>query len=275
MTLAIAAALLALMGDSVRSYEQPNVLLIVAEDMSISIGACGDHTELTPHLDALAREHSSVFCTTYATSPNCSPSRSSMLTGVFPHANGQLGLANAGWRIRDAIDTLPEILHRRGYRNGATYKIHVAPEARLRRAFDRFVDWAEVPATDSLALAEQMSKFIKSVDSTSNDVHRPWFWMFNLFDTHRPLNGLWANPSHERPRFDDDQLGNVSAAFEFLGRDFATRRMLSDIRLYYRGLSASMPLSDTRWMHCESYRHSTILWSFSRLTTDRHLRVPS
>lgn len=235
--IAIAAASLALMVDSVRSYEQPNVLLIVAEDMSNSIGPCGDFTAPTPHLDALARDQSSVFCTTYATSPNCSPSRSSMLTGVFPHANGQLGLANAGWRIRDAIDTLPEILHRRGYRNGATYKIHVAPEARLRRSFDRFVEWSEVPATDTAALALQMTKFVKSIETTAaTNVHKPWFWMFNLFDTHRPLNGLWANPSHERPRFDDDQLGNVSAAFEFLGRDFATRRMLSDIRLYYRGV---------------------------------------
>jgi N-sulfoglucosamine sulfohydrolase len=213
-------------------YEAPNVLLIVAEDMSTSIGPCGDHTVATPHLDQLASAStSSVFCNAYATSPNCSPSRSSILTGVYPHANGQLGLANAGWRIDDAIPTLPEVLRQRKYRSGVTYKIHVAPETRLRHSFDRFVEWSEVPATDTATLAQRMKEFVLSIGE-----RRSWFWMFNLFDTHRSPNGQWIDRANERPRFDGAQLANLSAAFAFLGRDFASRRLLSDIALYYRAV---------------------------------------
>ena len=41
----------------------------------------------TPHLNALA-DQSFVFENTYVTQPVCAPARSSIMTGLYPHANG-------------------------------------------------------------------------------------------------------------------------------------------------------------------------------------------
>jgi hypothetical protein len=98
-------------------------------------------------------------------------------------------------------------------------------------AFDRFVEWDEVPATDTATLALRMKEFVHSLGE-----RRSWFWMFNLFDTHRSPGGRWINQQGERPRFDGAQLANLSAAFSFLGHDFASHRLLTDIGLYYRAV---------------------------------------
>ena len=64
----------------------PNILLIVADDLGYSdLGAFGSEIP-TPNLDALAKE--GVRLTNFTTSSTCSPTRTSLLTGVVPHKAG-------------------------------------------------------------------------------------------------------------------------------------------------------------------------------------------
>ena len=72
-----------------------NVLLITADDMGTQLGCYGDKAIDTPHVDQLASE-GRVFDNAYVAQASCSPSRSAMFTGLYPHANGQYGLLNAG-----------------------------------------------------------------------------------------------------------------------------------------------------------------------------------
>lgn len=58
---------------------------------------------------------STTYLNAFCTSPNCSPSRSSLLTGLFPHQNGHFGLANvgpdpSGWQLKSDIKTLPQLM---------------------------------------------------------------------------------------------------------------------------------------------------------------------
>lgn len=118
-----------------------NVLLITADDMGLQLGCYGDKAIDTPHLDQLARE-GRVFDNAYVAQASCSPSRSAMFTGLYPHANGQYGLLNAGvgFQLHEPLRrrTLPALLKRFGYRTGIIGKLHVGPEksfpfdARLR-----------------------------------------------------------------------------------------------------------------------------------------------
>lgn len=63
---------------------QPNVLFILADDLSWSDPACYGHTQHeTPHLDRLARE-GLRFTQAYAAAPICSASRAALLTGKTP-----------------------------------------------------------------------------------------------------------------------------------------------------------------------------------------------
>jgi arylsulfatase A-like enzyme len=68
-----------------RGTDQPNVLVIVADDLGYAdIGAYNDDTFYeTPHIDSLARR-GMMFTDGYAANPVCSPSRYSLLTGRAP-----------------------------------------------------------------------------------------------------------------------------------------------------------------------------------------------
>jgi arylsulfatase A-like enzyme len=65
----------------------PNVLLLVADDLSPRIGAYGDAVARTPHLDALARE-GVRYTRAFAVAGVCAPSRAGLLLGMHPIAVG-------------------------------------------------------------------------------------------------------------------------------------------------------------------------------------------
>lgn len=73
--------------------EKPNILLIVADDLGFSdLGAFGGEIE-TPNLDDLAI--SGIRLTNFYASPNCSPTRSMLLTGQDNHYVGMGAMAEA------------------------------------------------------------------------------------------------------------------------------------------------------------------------------------
>jgi arylsulfatase A-like enzyme len=61
---------------------RPNVVWLVAEDMSPWLGCYGDRTVPTPNCDRLARE-GVRYANAFATSPVCAPARSSLITGMY------------------------------------------------------------------------------------------------------------------------------------------------------------------------------------------------
>ena len=71
-----------------------NVLLIVCDDLNDFEGVFGGHPQAqTPHMDSLAAE-SVQFVNAHTNAPICGPSRSSFLTGIYPHNSGVYGFDN-------------------------------------------------------------------------------------------------------------------------------------------------------------------------------------
>lgn len=103
---------------------RPNVLLIQADQFRWDcLGAAGHPDVRTPHLDRLAAD-GVRFTEAFCPLPICTPSRYSLLTGLYPHQHG-------GWTnhctIAPAIDTFPRALRRDGYRTAAVGKMHFTP----------------------------------------------------------------------------------------------------------------------------------------------------
>jgi len=125
--------------------EQPNVLLVLTDQHRLEAVGCYAETPCrTPNLDRLA-DRGVRFETAYTTCPVCTPARSSVATGQFPHATGLTG--NVGNQTT-AFHTLPDAPHllsrrldRAGYGLGYTGKWHLAPPSgRLfGREFESFM----------------------------------------------------------------------------------------------------------------------------------------
>lgn len=115
---------------------KPNVLLIFSDQQHWQ--ACGfmDPFFETPHLDALAKE-SVVFERSFCTTPQCSPSRSSLLTGFYPSRTGVMGnVGAAGGAALDQPTLAPE-LQAAGYRTGYFGKWHLGDQAQACAGWDR------------------------------------------------------------------------------------------------------------------------------------------
>ncbi|MEO9964185.1 MAG: sulfatase-like hydrolase/transferase [Reichenbachiella sp.] len=79
------------LSSNVFSQNKPNVRLIIADDLGVDLPMYGDSAVSVPELSSLVEE-GILFKNAYVTQANCSPSRSSIITGLYPHQNGQLGL---------------------------------------------------------------------------------------------------------------------------------------------------------------------------------------
>jgi len=68
--------------------DRPNIIILLADDLGkTDISHYGGETAQTPNIDAIG-EHGVTFTDAYCTSPICSPSRASMLTGRYQQRFG-------------------------------------------------------------------------------------------------------------------------------------------------------------------------------------------
>ena len=115
---------------------RPNLLfLFTDEQRADTMSAYGNTAIHTPNLDRLASQ-STVFDQAYVTQPVCTPSRSSILTGLWPHANGCT--AN-NIPLRPDTPCLPEMLASGDYATAYHGKWHLGDELYAQHGFDEWV----------------------------------------------------------------------------------------------------------------------------------------
>lgn len=159
--------------------QQPNVLLIVSEDNGPELGCYGDPYVKTPRLDRLAAE-GVRFENAFVPYSVCSPSRACFLTGLYPHQNGQIGLATHKYAMYRKWPNMVSLLKEAGYRTGYIGKIHVNPESAFPIDF-RAIPGANFHNRPVQKYAEQAAKFINASET-------PFFLSINYPDAHFPLH---------------------------------------------------------------------------------------
>ena len=126
-----------------------NVVLIFCDDLGYGdLGCYGSTVNRTPNIDRLAAE-GRRFTDFYSSSPVCTPSRASLMTGCYPRRVGLHEDATGHWvlipRSRRGLNpeetTLPEILKTAGYATACIGKWHLGDQVQhlpIAHGFDKY-----------------------------------------------------------------------------------------------------------------------------------------
>ncbi|SMD33844.1 Arylsulfatase A [Reichenbachiella faecimaris] len=176
--------------------QQPNILWITCEDISPALSMYGDSTAQTPNLDRLAAE-STIYTEAYATVGVCAPTRSSIITGMYPISIGtqhmRTGRDMAGWGSRDysspseAVDV-----------NGEAIPLYSAVIPAKVKCFTEYLRKAGYFCTNNPKTDYQFAAPVTAWDENGYQAHwkhrregQPFFSVFNINVSHESF--LWKN----------------------------------------------------------------------------------
>lgn len=159
----------------------PNILLITLDDMNWDSPSCygGILDDLTPNIDNLAKS-GILFTNAYVQASNCSPSRTVIQTGLYPHQSGMRGF----YYVKPNNNTLPEILKKQGYFTGVINKLSdssLSPD--FKRYWDEIFGFKGGEARSAKAYKAQLTSFLKNVE----DSKKPFYCVVNIADPHKPF----------------------------------------------------------------------------------------
>lgn len=166
--------------------------MIVADDMNWDTPGCfgGAAPDITPNIDRLATE-GIRFMHAYVNISICTPSRSVILTGLYPSNNGAEGFQ----RIRPDTETLPAVLNEAGYLSGI-----IGKPLRQQELFRWSVTYRWQGTGDEDLWGRDPGvyrRFAKDFFAMAKTSKQPFFLMANSHDPHRPFAGGQATRRHE------------------------------------------------------------------------------
>tara|TARA_R110002073_G_scaffold202032_1_gene361363 strand:- start:16176 stop:17732 length:1557 start_codon:yes stop_codon:yes gene_type:complete len=172
------APILSLCSLSTLVAAERNVIFIITDDESPTLGCYGDPVAKTPAIDAIAAD-GMLFRNAFATTASCSASRSVVMSGLHNHRNGQFGHQHHYHKFASFHDVvglaMPQVMKNAGYRTGQIGKYHVAPEAVYH-----FETYLKGNPRNAVEMANASSDFI-----TDSSDDRPFFLYFATSDPHR------------------------------------------------------------------------------------------
>ena len=182
-----------------------NVLLLMSDQhRRDAIGVAGDTVARTPNLDALAR--SSVrFTSAYCSNPVCTPSRASLLTGLYTH-NHQAWSNTTPWPFEHK--TMAHYFGRAGYMTGLVGKMHFVDAQ--THGFDYrldFNDWYQYLGPKTKLYADELSRAnsgsgLPQIDDLWRDFGDPWKGAREIDDREGPVAVGRASKIPEQDHFE-------------------------------------------------------------------------
>lgn len=106
-----------------------NILLFIGDNLGKDLGCYGNPIIKTPNIDRLSRDSVRFSHAFTAVNASCSPSRSTIYTGLYNHTNGQYGLEHPPHNFKTHlwVKSVPNILNTMGYHTGLIGKYNLGP----------------------------------------------------------------------------------------------------------------------------------------------------
>lgn len=160
---------------------QPNAIFFIADDVSFDdLGCYGNASARTPNLDRLATG-GLKFEEAYLTASSCSPSRSSIITGRYPHNNGRASELHQP--IAAHLPWFPRLLREAGYYTALVGKNHMSSEPPVvgQAAPPTAFDW--IHNGNGPDNKGGHATWVQTVQERPKD--QPFFFWFASLDAHR------------------------------------------------------------------------------------------
>jgi len=208
--------------------DRPDVIVILADDLGFSDLASYGGEIPTPNLDRLAARGARM--SSFTTTPRCSPTRASLLTGRHSHEVG-IGVLTRTVGYRGSLDpdvpTVAGLLADVGYLTSLTGKWHLSADVRepnetwpTRRGFEDFYgimgggtsyfnpkafyrgeEPVDVPVDDAFHLTDALTDHALEVVDRAAREERPYFLYLAYTAPHWPLQAHEADISPHRGRY--------------------------------------------------------------------------
>ncbi|MDD2797151.1 MAG: sulfatase [Bacteroidales bacterium] len=158
--------------------KRPNIVVFIADDAGMDFGCYGNPNISTPNIDKLARD-GIRFQNAFLTSPQSSPSRTSMLSGKFAHTIGTEDLHSG---LDNKTSILPKYLHQGGYTTAYMLKTHWGDNG--DKQWDYHIEGNYLPNQGPLeeGIFQNYTRFLDQHKSS------PFFLWVGFVDPHRPYN---------------------------------------------------------------------------------------
>ncbi len=231
--------------DSTANF-RPNIVYIHSHDSGRYLSPYGQSVP-TPNLQRLAQE-GILFRKAFSAAPTCSPSRAALLTGLYPHSSGMLGLAHRGFSLNDYQQHIVHTLKPAGYTSVLAGLQHVAkvPET---IGYDKILPHKD---TSAVHVAPAAVAFLDRRPAS------PFFLDIGFFETHR-----------EYPEATPEDKANYSPLPRPIPDTAATRgdfaRYRASARIMDEGVGKVLDAIDRN-----GYRENTLIIS----TTDHGISFP-
>lgn len=214
------------------SATPPNIVLLISHDLGCHIGPYGVIPEVCPRLNAFADEATQLDAH-FVTSPGCSQSRSSLITGRYPHSNGQFGLSHLGWTLNRDETLLPFVLRDAGYRT-AMFGIWHLHEWTLE-GFSHVSDDVSTRDSSPEGMADIASHRAAEWLRANGDSEKPFYLHVGFWEAHRPFCGQPGDPAE----LNDLDLEMVDVP-DYLPDNEPTRRECAHLRKSVESVDAGV-----------------------------------
>ncbi|PYK91571.1 MAG: hypothetical protein DME35_01695 [Verrucomicrobia bacterium] len=169
-----------LRAQSAKLPRKPNLIVFLPDQLRADTVVGGSASDVhAPNIHKLASQ-STVFERAYVTHPICAPSRSSLFSGTWPHANG---CTNNEASLSHKYKCLPELLADSDYRAGYFGKWHLGDEFSAQRGFE---DWASIEESFKSAVSNHRIQGVTD------------YTKFLIAKGHKPDHGKYFSRTYSR-----------------------------------------------------------------------------
>ncbi|MFX4227628.1 MAG: sulfatase [Porticoccaceae bacterium] len=205
--------------DSSISDKKPNIVMVVADDMSwFDIGAYHEEFDyvpknaITPNIDKIAQQ-GTLFKRAFTATAMCSVTRQQLYTGIYPVRNGAYGNHT---RVHEGVKSAAHYFKDLGYRVGLAGKKHIAPYESF--PFQMAGEQNRSADGETSFGIEQTREFIHKDSNKAISERQPFFLIVASSSPHDP----WTRG--DRTQYPEDELQIPS----FLNDTPDVRRLMAD-----------------------------------------------